>query len=101
MFEITEEYKNCVACGYEYQWKNKGVKKGSGRVYEKVIIKGDKDFIKIIGKFAYEENEPYKYVREIDLYMCPKCMTIKGNNFKYNQSINDVLRKINIEINNK
>lgn len=72
--DIIEEYKKCTACGYEYQWDT--INK------ERIFIKGDEDFIKIIGKFAFET---VRRVREIDLYMCPKCYTVKGDlDFKYN-----------------
>jgi len=93
MFEITEEYKNCIACGYEYEWDTIDKKE--------TILKGDQDFIKIIGKFGYEQRVPYRYIQEIDLYMCPKCFTIKGDNFQYNMKEREYYKKMTEEANRK
>jgi hypothetical protein len=91
--EIIEEYKNCTACGYEYQWDT--IKK------ERTTIKGDEDFIKIIGSFGYEDKNPYRCIREISLYMCSKCFTIKGNDFQYNMKQRECLKKMTEEANRK
>lgn len=91
--EIREEYKKCYACGYEYEWHKNKTRN------EKVITKGKEDFLKIIGRFGYEENEPYKYITEIDLFMCPKCMTVKGNDFQYNMTFKNELKRMTEEMN--
>ena len=78
---ITGEHKKCNACGYEYKWNYKIRDKKYADTTNKIIEKGDEDFIKIIGSFGYPISS-WPYYREIFLYMCPKCMTVKGDNFK-------------------
>lgn len=61
----------CGACGYEYEVDYKRM--------ERVIIKGNEDFIDIKGTFYIENNsdDPYREkVIEASLIACPKCKTV-------------------------
>ncbi len=64
----------CV-CGYEYEYEYQPTPDGPKK-YEKVILKGKEDFIRIQGNFTIE-NEYHYGVTQISLFACPICSTIK------------------------
>lgn len=60
----------CSACQYEYEeeWKRGG---------DYIVIKGDDRFIVISGTFLVERGGWDAGKKEIYLFACPKCKTVK------------------------
>ena len=61
----------CV-CGYEFEHKYKQRENSKG--YDEVIVKGEKNFIRIEGNFTIKGDFN---IRNVSLFACPVCLTIK------------------------
>lgn len=61
----------CI-CGYEYEYEY------TPKTYKKNSLKGDEDFITIIGLFFKKSDyDYYGHKVEVDLLACPKCSTVR------------------------
>lgn len=60
----------CI-CGYEHEEEFDN----EDRYYK--TINGDDKFKEICGTFLIEDDDYYKLKREVSIYACPKCGTLK------------------------
>lgn len=62
----------CQACGYEH-------KTDYLHHFDNPVIKGGEEFILIGGRFFIDDKSNYPPIREIYLFICPKCGTVKAD----------------------
>lgn len=62
----------CTACGYEYKYEIQ-----LKPTYEKKILAGDEEFIKLISTIFVESDNYYHTKYEVSLCACPKCKTVQ------------------------
>lgn len=64
----------CV-CGYIYE--DEYIKRENKPGFDRIVIKGDREFIHISGSFTIASDRYYSSVKQVELYACPKCGTIR------------------------